>query len=58
MPNMKKTGTVKPQKIRVKKEMISDKLRGAPTKQGYHLVGSLSGIKVCRRTKLQLRGLL
>ena len=56
MPNMKKTGTVKPQKIRVKKEMISDKLRGALTKQGYHLVGSHSGVKICRWTKSQLRG--
>jgi len=56
MPNMKKTGKVKPQKIRVKKEMISDKLRGALTKQGYHLVGSHSGVKICRWTKSQLRG--
>ena len=51
-----KKGQVKLNKIRQKKEMISDKLRGALSKQGYHLVGSHSGVKICRWTKSQLRG--
>ena len=33
-----------------------NKLRGALSKQGYHLVGSHSGVKICRWTKAQLRG--
>ena len=47
---------VKLHRTRVAKEMISDKLRGALSKQGYHLVGSHSGVKICRWTKNQLRG--
>lgn len=47
---------VRPNRTRVAKEMLSDKLRGALSKQGYHLVGSHSGVKICRWTKAQLRG--
>jgi len=51
-----KRGKVKPARTRVPKEMINDKLRTALTKQGYTLVGSHSGVKICRWTKSQLRG--
>lgn len=52
----KERAGVKLHRTRVAKEMISDKLRGALSKQGYHLVGSHSGVKICRWTKNQLRG--
>lgn len=38
------------------KEMITPQLREVLTKQGYHLVGSHSGVKLCRWTKSMLRG--
>jgi len=38
------------------KEMLTDPLRKALTKQGYKLVGSHSGVKLCRWTKSMLRG--
>lgn len=38
------------------KEMITPLLRKALTKQGYMLVGSHSGVKLCRWTKSMLRG--
>ena len=53
---VKPKNEVRPNRTRVPKEMISDKLRTALTKQGYHLVGSHSGVKICRWTKNQLRG--
>lgn len=34
------------------KEMITSNLRQALTKQGYKLVGSHSGVKMCRWTKV------
>eukprot|EP00659_Diplonema_papillatum_P013434 gene13434-20694_t len=37
-------------------EMINPRMRKALTKQGYHLIGSHSGVKLCRWTKAQLRG--
>ena len=37
-------------------EMITPKLRKALTKQGYKLLGSHSGVKLCRWTQAQLRG--
>jgi len=40
----------------VKKEMVTDALRGALTKQGYKILGSHSGVKLCRWTKAMLRG--
>ncbi|KFZ57664.1 tRNA wybutosine-synthesizing protein 1, partial [Podiceps cristatus] len=39
-----------------KREMITPALREALTKQGYKLIGSHSGVKLCRWTKAMLRG--
>ena len=39
-----------------KKEMVTPSLRTALTKQGYKIVGSHSGVKLCRWTKAMLRG--
>ncbi|XP_069613521.1 S-adenosyl-L-methionine-dependent tRNA 4-demethylwyosine synthase TYW1-like [Ranitomeya imitator] len=38
------------------KEMITPALQEALTKQGYRLIGSHSGVKLCRWTKSMLRG--
>ncbi|XP_033628293.1 S-adenosyl-L-methionine-dependent tRNA 4-demethylwyosine synthase TYW1-like [Asterias rubens] len=38
------------------REMITPMLRKALTKQGYRLIGSHSGVKLCRWTKSMLRG--
>ena len=38
------------------REMITPNLRKALTKQGYRLVGTHSGVKLCRWTKSMLRG--
>lgn len=38
------------------KEMITPLLRKSLTKQGYKLIGSHSGVKLCRWTKSMLRG--
>ena len=38
------------------KEMITPMLRKSLTKQGYKLIGSHSGVKICRWTKAMLRG--
>uniref|UniRef100_A0A6J0UNA1 tRNA 4-demethylwyosine synthase (AdoMet-dependent) n=1 Tax=Pogona vitticeps TaxID=103695 RepID=A0A6J0UNA1_9SAUR len=38
------------------REMITPALREALTKQGYRLIGSHSGVKLCRWTKSMLRG--
>ncbi|TRY70356.1 hypothetical protein TCAL_09417 [Tigriopus californicus] len=38
------------------KEMITPSLRKSLTKQGYKLIGSHSGVKICRWTKAMLRG--
>ncbi|XP_021963250.1 S-adenosyl-L-methionine-dependent tRNA 4-demethylwyosine synthase TYW1 [Folsomia candida] len=38
------------------KEMVTPELRKALTKQGYKLIGSHSGVKLCRWTKSMLRG--
>uniref|UniRef100_H2YWM3 S-adenosyl-L-methionine-dependent tRNA 4-demethylwyosine synthase TYW1 n=1 Tax=Ciona savignyi TaxID=51511 RepID=H2YWM3_CIOSA len=37
-------------------EMITDELRKSLSKQGYRLIGSHSGVKLCRWTKSMLRG--
>lgn len=37
-------------------EMLNPRLRASLTKQGYKLIGSHSGVKLCRWTKAQLRG--
>ncbi|XP_061733624.1 S-adenosyl-L-methionine-dependent tRNA 4-demethylwyosine synthase TYW1 isoform X1 [Nerophis ophidion] len=39
-----------------RREMITPALRVALTKQGYKLIGSHSGVKLCRWTKSMLRG--
>ncbi|XP_044311990.1 S-adenosyl-L-methionine-dependent tRNA 4-demethylwyosine synthase TYW1 isoform X1 [Varanus komodoensis] len=39
-----------------KREMLTPALREALTKQGYRLIGSHSGVKLCRWTKSMLRG--
>lgn len=36
--------------------MLTDQLRAALSKQGYKLIGSHSGVKLCRWTKAMLRG--
>eukprot|EP01147_Barroeca_monosierra_P002878 gene2878-5704_t len=38
------------------REMITPNLRKALTKQGYRLIGTHSGVKLCRWTKSMLRG--
>lgn len=37
-------------------EMITPRLRAELTKQGYRLIGSHSGVKMCRWTKAMMRG--
>ena len=44
------------QGVRTTKEMVTPSLRSALTKQGYKIVGSHSGVKLCRWTKSMLRG--
>ena len=39
------------------KEMLTAPLRTALTKQGYKLIGSHSGVKMCRWTKVSIREL-
>ncbi|KAM9801037.1 S-adenosyl-L-methionine-dependent tRNA 4-demethylwyosine synthase TYW1 isoform 2-T2 [Neosynchiropus ocellatus] len=39
-----------------RREMITPALRASLTKQGYKLIGSHSGVKLCRWTKSMLRG--
>uniref|UniRef100_A0A7S3DFP5 tRNA 4-demethylwyosine synthase (AdoMet-dependent) n=1 Tax=Palpitomonas bilix TaxID=652834 RepID=A0A7S3DFP5_9EUKA len=38
------------------KEMVTESLRKNLTKQGYKIIGSHSGVKLCRWTKAMLRG--
>ncbi|GAB5366733.1 hypothetical protein AAMO2058_001168800 [Amorphochlora amoebiformis] len=38
------------------REMLTESLRKSLTKQGYKLIGSHSGVKLCRWTKAMLRG--
>ncbi|XP_051891808.1 S-adenosyl-L-methionine-dependent tRNA 4-demethylwyosine synthase TYW1 isoform X3 [Pristis pectinata] len=59
----KETGKLKLSKHATRKkemgeprEMITPALRNALTKQGYRLIGSHSGVKLCRWTKSMLRG--
>ncbi|KAL0973167.1 hypothetical protein UPYG_G00199840 [Umbra pygmaea] len=44
------------EEVEEKREMITPALRAALTKQGYKLIGSHSGVKLCRWTKSMLRG--
>ena len=39
-----------------RREMVTPELRKELTKQGYSLIGSHSGVKICRWTKSMLRG--
>lgn len=39
-----------------KKEMVTPVIRASLEKQGYKIIGSHSGVKICRWTKSQLRG--
>ncbi|KAK2452393.1 NADPH-dependent diflavin oxidoreductase [Trifolium repens] len=39
-----------------KKEMVTPVIRANLVKQGYKIIGSHSGVKICRWTKSQLRG--
>ncbi|KAJ3227479.1 S-adenosyl-L-methionine-dependent tRNA 4-demethylwyosine synthase [Clydaea vesicula] len=41
---------------KVFKEMVTPTIRGNLEKQGYKIVGSHSGVKICRWTKAMLRG--
>merc|ERR1719384_1617311 len=52
----KVASNVKPNKGENAKEMITPLLRKSLTKQGYKLIGSHSGVKICRWTKSMLRG--
>ncbi|XP_004499150.1 S-adenosyl-L-methionine-dependent tRNA 4-demethylwyosine synthase [Cicer arietinum] len=43
-------------KLNGKKEMVTPVIRANLVKQGYKIIGSHSGVKICRWTKSQLRG--
>ncbi|KAG6672362.1 hypothetical protein I3842_16G053600 [Carya illinoinensis] len=43
-------------KLNGKKEMVTPVIRASLEKQGYKIIGSHSGVKICRWTKSQLRG--
>ncbi|XP_036005758.1 S-adenosyl-L-methionine-dependent tRNA 4-demethylwyosine synthase TYW1 isoform X2 [Fundulus heteroclitus] len=52
----KLNGVTKAENEEERREMITPALREALTKQGYKLIGSHSGVKLCRWTKSMLRG--
>ncbi|KAM4590525.1 S-adenosyl-L-methionine-dependent tRNA 4-demethylwyosine synthase TYW1 [Fundulus diaphanus] len=52
----KLNGVTKAEDEEERREMITPALREALTKQGYKLIGSHSGVKLCRWTKSMLRG--
>ncbi|KAL0801875.1 hypothetical protein Bca101_057051 [Brassica carinata] len=52
----RKNGVVKVTRGDGKKEMVTPVIRASLTKQGYKIIGSHSGVKICRWTKSQLRG--
>ncbi|KAL1813078.1 hypothetical protein DCAR_0625360 [Daucus carota subsp. sativus] len=43
-------------KVNGEKEMVTPVIRASLVKQGYKIIGSHSGVKLCRWTKSQLRG--
>lgn len=43
-------------KLNGQKEMVTPVIRASLEKQGYKIIGSHSGVKICRWTKSQLRG--
>lgn len=55
-PNTTKTSSTDISERPAKKEMVTPALRSALTKQGYKIIGSHSGVKLCRWTKSMLRG--
>merc|ERR1712228_90743 len=54
--NKPQTKIQKLEETEYKKQMLSDKMRQSLTKQGYKVIGSHSGVKLCRWTKSMLRG--
>lgn len=52
----KQNGVRKSEAEEESREMITPALRDSLTKQGYKLIGSHSGVKLCRWTKSMLRG--
>lgn len=44
------------EKVNGQKEMVTPVIRANLEKQGYKIIGSHSGVKICRWTKSQLRG--
>ncbi|XP_041851100.1 S-adenosyl-L-methionine-dependent tRNA 4-demethylwyosine synthase TYW1 [Melanotaenia boesemani] len=52
----KQNGVKKAENEEERREMITPALREALTRQGYKLIGSHSGVKLCRWTKSMLRG--
>jgi len=53
---IKKGKTKEPVSIGEPKEMVTPMLRKSLTKQGYKIIGTHSGVKLCRWTKSMLRG--
>jgi len=53
---IKKGKTKEPVNIGEPKEMVTPMLRKSLTKQGYKIIGTHSGVKLCRWTKSMLRG--
>eukprot|EP01135_Chromosphaera_perkinsii_P000602 Nk52_evm5s136 gene=Nk52_evmTU5s136 len=56
MQKMKKAKANRAEEEKKPRDMINPALRKALTKQGYKLIGSHSGVKLCRWTKSMLRG--
>ncbi|KAI3464962.1 hypothetical protein Pfo_021625 [Paulownia fortunei] len=52
----KANGKVNGQVLNGEKEMVTPVIRANLVKQGYKIIGSHSGVKLCRWTKSQLRG--
>ncbi|PIN03748.1 Fe-S oxidoreductase [Handroanthus impetiginosus] len=52
----KANGKVNGQVLNGEKEMVTPVIRANLEKQGYKIIGSHSGVKLCRWTKSQLRG--
>lgn len=50
------TGEIVEQRAVKPRKMLTDKQRSSLTKQGYKIIGSHSGVKLCRWTKAMLRG--
>uniref|UniRef100_A0A5B7B7P0 tRNA 4-demethylwyosine synthase (AdoMet-dependent) n=1 Tax=Davidia involucrata TaxID=16924 RepID=A0A5B7B7P0_DAVIN len=56
-PSRKSTAVIESNgKLNGEKEMVTPVIRASLEKQGYKIIGSHSGVKLCRWTKSQLRG--